>query len=88
MKPAEQEQRIVELWQQRPKAQRTSEGVLTFYGWLSEHDSALVPGEPGSYRKLHTMLREYVVDGPDGDASAARPDRKDLALDRRPRAGH
>jgi hypothetical protein len=63
MKPEEQAQRIVDLWQQRPKPQRTSEGVLTFYGWLSEHESALVPGEPGSYRKLRTVLRDY-FEGP------------------------
>jgi hypothetical protein len=64
MKAEEQERQIVDLWRQRPQARRTHDDVLTFYGWLSEHQSALVPGEPGSYQKLRTVLRDYLVEPP------------------------
>jgi hypothetical protein len=61
MKANERQQQIVDLWRQRPKERRTHDDVLTFYGWLSEHESELVPDEPGSYQKLHTVLGNYLL---------------------------
>jgi hypothetical protein len=63
--PEEKARRLVELWRQRPKTQRGSDDVLTFYGWLSEHEPALVPGErgeSGSYQKLRTILDAHLVE--------------------------
>jgi hypothetical protein len=62
MKTEEQERRIVDLWQQRAKARRTDLDVLEFYGWLTEHEPALIPGGPGSYQRLRTVLRDYLVE--------------------------
>ena len=65
MPAVEQAARIVELWRSRPKTQRTSEDVLVFYGWLSEHEPALVPGgegKGGSYRLLREILKEQMLD--------------------------
>jgi hypothetical protein len=63
LKPAEQARRIVEVWQERPRPQRTSEHVLTFYGWLTEHASELVPPGPGSFQKVRDLLALHVTTG-------------------------
>jgi hypothetical protein len=61
----EQARRLVELWKERPKSHRTADDVLTFYGWLSEHEPKLVPGErgeSGSYERLRTILTAHVLE--------------------------
>ena len=47
MKAAEQARRIVDLWQERPRWQRTTDHLLRFYGWLLEHEPAVIPAGPG-----------------------------------------
>ena len=59
-KPAEQARRIIDLWQERPIWQRTAEHVLPFYGWLLEHEPAVIPTGPGSIRKVSTILAAFV----------------------------
>ena len=56
MKPAEQARRIIDLWQERPRWQRTAEHLLPFYGWLLEHEPAVIPGGPGSILKVSKIL--------------------------------
>src|SRR5687767_11025389 len=56
IKADEQARRIVDLWQQRPRWQRTSEHLLTFYGWLSEHEPTVIPAGAGSIQKVQTIL--------------------------------
>ena len=62
MKPEEQARRVVELWQDRPKSQRTSDDVLAFYGWLSDHESGLVPNGPGSYQAVRAIVAPFIVE--------------------------
>ena len=67
MTPPERTARIVDLWRDRPKSQRRSGDVLTFYGWLSEHEPHLVPGSSagsGAYQELRAMLIDHIVDEP------------------------
>jgi hypothetical protein len=61
-KAAERQRRILELWLERPERQRTSEDILTFYGWLSEHEPGLVPSGAGSYRQLREILKAHIVE--------------------------
>ena len=44
MKATDQARRIVDVWQERPRWQRTAEHLLSFYGWLLEHEPAVIPG--------------------------------------------
>ena len=55
-KPPEQARRIIELWQERPIWKRTEEHLLPFYGWLLEHEPAMIPAGPGSMLKVRTIL--------------------------------
>ena len=59
-KPAEQARRIIDLWQERPLWQRTEEYLLPFYGWLLEHEPAVIPMGPGSILKVSTILSAYL----------------------------
>ena len=61
MKAAEQARRIVDLWQERPRWQRTAEHLLPFYGWLSEHEPAVIPSGPGSILKVHAILAAHLL---------------------------
>jgi hypothetical protein len=61
MKAAEQARRIVDLWQERPRWQRTAEHLLPFYGWLSEHEPAVIPSGPGSILKVRTILAAHLL---------------------------
>jgi hypothetical protein len=61
MKAGEQARRIVDLWQERPRWQRTAEHLLLFYGWLSEHEPAVIPPGPGSILKVSTILAPHLV---------------------------
>jgi hypothetical protein len=61
MKAAEQARRIVDLWQERPKGQRTAEHILPFYGWLLEREPAVIPAGPGSLQKVSTILAAYLI---------------------------
>jgi hypothetical protein len=61
MKPTEQARRIVDLWQERPRWQRTAEYLLAFYGWLSEHEPAVIPSGPGSILKVTTILAPHLL---------------------------
>jgi len=62
MKPAEQARRIVDLWQERPRWQRTAEYLIPFYGWLLEREPAAIPAGPGSILKVSTILSAYLID--------------------------
>jgi hypothetical protein len=59
-KPAEQARRIIDLWQERPNWQRTAEHLLPFYGWLLDHEPAVIPAGPGSILKVSTILAAYL----------------------------
>ena len=61
MKANEQARRIVDLWQERPRWQRTAEHVRPFYGWLSEHEPGVVPSGPGSILKVCTILAAHLL---------------------------
>ena len=61
MQAAEQAQRIVDLWQERPRWQRTAEHLLPFYGWLLEHEPAVIPTGPGSILKVSTILAAHLI---------------------------
>ena len=61
MKATEQARRIVDLWQERPRWQRTAEHLLPFYGWLSEHEPALIPAGPASILKVSTILAPHLL---------------------------
>ena len=63
MKAAEQARRIADLWQERPRWQRTAENLLPFYGWLSEHEPAVIPPGPGSISKVCAILAAHVLYG-------------------------
>ena len=69
MKATEQARRIVDLWQERPRWQRTADHVLPFYGWLLEHEPAVIPAGPGSILKVSTILAAHMLYG-----SVARSD--------------
>ena len=61
MMAAEQARRIVDLWQERPRWQRTAEHLLPFYGWLLEHEPAVIPPGPGSILKVSTILAPHLL---------------------------
>jgi hypothetical protein len=61
MKATEQARRIVDLWQERPRWQRTAEHLLPFYGWLSEHEPAVIPPGPASIMKVSTILAPHLL---------------------------
>ncbi len=42
----------MELWLQRPKRERTAEGVLGFYGWQSDYRANLVAIGPAPSGRL------------------------------------
>jgi hypothetical protein len=63
MKTTEQARRILDLWQERPRWQRTAEHLLPFYGWLLEHEPAVVPSGPGSILKVSTILSAHLLYG-------------------------
>lgn len=63
MKATEQARRIVDLWQERPRWQRTADHVLPFYGWLLEHEPAVIPAGPGSILKVSTILAAHMLYG-------------------------
>ena len=80
MKAAEQARRIVDLWQERPRWQRTADHLLRFYGWLLEHEPAVIPAGPGSILKVrydprgppdlpgripHRLLPDSIIPGVD-----------------------
>ena len=58
----QRQQRIIDLWLQRPRAARTAEDVFAFYGWLTEHAPALLPAGAGPCRQLTQILSAHVVD--------------------------
>jgi hypothetical protein len=61
---AENQRRIVELWLQRPKSERTADDVEKLYAWLLQHEPGLIPGGTGSYRKLRAILEDHLVERP------------------------
>ena len=66
LKLADHARRVVELWQERPRGQRTAEQVLPFYGWLTEHEPALIPKGAGSYQQLQAILEPFIVERSSG----------------------
>ena len=62
MKAAEQARRIIDLWQERPRWQRTAEHLLPFYGWLLEREPAVIPAGPGSILRVSTILSAHLID--------------------------
>ena len=72
MKATEQAHRIVDLWQERPRWQRTADHLLPFYGWLLEHEPAVIPPGPGSILKVSTILAAHLLYG-SGSRSDSRP---------------
>ena len=65
LRDSERAQRLIELWLDRPKSQRTGEDVLTFYGWLTEHEPGLIPGDLGqgsSLKQLRAILNSHLVE--------------------------
>ena len=63
MKATDQARRIVDVWQERPRWQRTAEHLLSFYGWLLEHEPAVIPRGAGSILKVSTILAPYLLHG-------------------------
>ena len=61
MKTAEQARRIVDLWQERPRWQRTAKHLLPFYGWLLDHEPAVIPAGPGSILKVGPILAAHLI---------------------------
>jgi hypothetical protein len=61
MKATEQARRIVDLWLERPRWQRTADHLLPFYGWLLEHEPAVIPAGPGSILKVSTILAAHLL---------------------------
>jgi hypothetical protein len=59
---AQDDRRVLELWHQRRREQRRGDDVIIFYGWLADYEPSLIPDEPGSYRKLRTLLRDHLLD--------------------------
>ena len=62
LKATEQAQLVVELWQQRPRWQRSPDHVELFYGWLLEHEPAVIPTGSGSFQKIQTVLIPHIVE--------------------------
>jgi hypothetical protein len=60
--PSQRDLRIVELWLQRPKHERSDDDILRFYGWLTQHEPDLVPSGAGSYQQLRTILSKHLLD--------------------------
>jgi hypothetical protein len=60
--PEDRDRRIVERWRERPAAKRRGDDVMAFYGWLSEHEPALIPQGPRSYQHVRTLVEPYVTD--------------------------
>jgi hypothetical protein len=59
-KATEQARRIVDLWQERPRWQRTAEHLEIFYGWLLEHEPAVIPSGAGSFGKVSAILESHL----------------------------
>ena len=57
----DRDRRIVELWQARSHTRRTAYDVVTFYGWLTDHQPALVPPSPGSYEHVRHLVEPHIV---------------------------
>ena len=62
--PQDRHSRILDLWLARPRSARTDDDVLAFYGWLTEHESGLIPSGGGFYRQLQEILSGHIV-GPE-----------------------
>lgn len=65
VKRDQQRLRLVELWLDRPKDQRTDDDLLRFYGWLSEHAPDLIPpaeSGAGTYQQLRTLLSNHIIE--------------------------
>lgn len=60
--PANRDREIVERWKDRPRAQRTQHDVLAFYGWLTDHESRLVPPGPGAYERIRQLVSPHIVE--------------------------
>ena len=73
MKAAEQARRIVDLWQERPRWQRTAEHLLPFYGWLLEREPAVIPAGPGSILRVSTILAAHLIDQADSRIDSGHP---------------
>jgi hypothetical protein len=74
-KAEERDRRIVELWRDRREQQRTGDEVWGFYGWLSEHQPALVPSGPGSYAHVRRLVEPFLI--APGDSKSADANRRD-----------
>lgn len=61
-KTADHHRQIVELWLERPKAERTGDDVMQFYGWLSEHKPDLIPSGDGAFRQLREIVAAHIVE--------------------------
>lgn len=59
-KAAEAQRRLVELWLQRPRRERTAVDAEKFYGWLLQNEPALIPSGAGSYRQLLDILKDHI----------------------------
>jgi hypothetical protein len=66
----DRDRRIVELWQARSHTRRTAYDVVTFYGWLTDQEPALVPPSPGSYEHVRQLVEPHIV--PPSDAEQQR----------------
>ena len=86
MKAPEQARRIVDLWQERPRWQRTAEHVLFFYGWLSEHEPAVIPPGPGSILKVSTILAPHLVYQAESRINSSRVDNPSASAPSSPQA--
>lgn len=58
----EQDRRILDLWLERPRSERTGDDLLKFFGWLSEHEPDLIPPGAGTYEQLRAVLGKHVVE--------------------------
>lgn len=64
MDDAERRERILKLWFQRPKRNRTRSDLHKFYGELVEnHLELLVQGQGDPYEQLKADLHGYTVNG-------------------------
>ena len=64
LKANEQARLVVELWQQRPRWQRSPDDVVHFYGWLLEHEPGVIPTGSGSFQKIQTALIPHIIETP------------------------
>jgi hypothetical protein len=64
LKPEDAARRLVELWQDRPRWQRTSDDIGRFYGWLNAHQPELLPARPGSFQKVCDLLAAHLKEDP------------------------